>query len=539
MNKRHAAGIISACMLCLATMLSCDMYGIVGSIDTSHDSSGQVIEWGTDEEMIAASLEDILPTDNAFSYQIVDFSETSSDDDSFISEGISFDSGFHFINATMCDREAPNSCHTIGSIERMKLDGNGAIQFNRAVTVLGMHISLSRSQIEQLEDLQPEQGSGSLYYLPRFLIHISGLDEFGEVISSVRAIPASADYTGTQVEEDWMWVDTSIIGEVHGLKIEIESPIAGISSILIDNLTISDDFMASDTYFTIALLPDTQKYVEKQEYHEIFYDQTAYLASNNETENIVFVSHLGDIVEHGDNPDEWSVASKAMESLDGVVPYGIVIGNHDFEDEWNNPNMGSPQFLQHFPQSRFSSYPWWISWSPDELSSCQLFETAIGNFLYFHLTVDSPPPTVEWAQGVLDEYPGTPALVTTHAYLRENGRIPVPYLGGMSEGDWDGISADDLFTDFIAPNNQIWMVTCGHISAEHYQVSRNNRGQEVYELLQDYQNREYGGEGFLRLIRFYYEDDLVQVLTYSPWLDMYEIDSDSYFPLEIDFDSRL
>ena len=58
---------------------------------------------------------------------------------------------------------------------------------------------------------------------------------------------------------------------------------------------------------------------------------------------------------------------------------------------------------------------------------------------------------------------------------------------------------------------------------------------EEYELLQDYQNRINGGEGFLRLLRFYPDQGKIQAVTYSTWLNTYEVDEDSYFQIDFNF----
>lgn len=509
------------------------------------DGSGPdttIEETGTAQGFVQSEVADLFSMSD-FSFEIIDFSDAVVHDQEILSKKVVFSvdagQGFSLHDTSLCTAEdGPYSCTTLGSLPYVQLRQNGTVAFDSPRRLLGMHVSLSKEQVDKLKGLKPEEGSDSIFRLPQFRVIISGYNAAGERIDSIRSIPASATYKDTIVAQDWVWIDTSLLGEIAGFSIEIESPIGDISYILVDNITTSTDFVPDDTFFTIALIPDTQKYVETAAYQEIFSSQTEYLVSKKNTERIVFVSHLGDIVENGEIEMEWMAADTAMSVLDGVVPYGIVVGNHDFVDEWH-PEKGSPYFLSHFPSARFETYPWWIGTSPDGLSSCQSFDTPLGKFLYFHLSVDSPPPTVEWAQGIIDANPGIPTLVTTHAYLRENGRIPVPYLASVGSIAWKGISADELFETLIAPNSQIFMVTCGHISAEHHQISINESGLEVYELLQDYQNRENGGEGFLRLMRFFPGQNAIQIVTYSPWLQMYEIDTDSYFSLAVDFDARL
>lgn len=507
------------------------------------ESAELISEENNAGEKIQVEL-DKLAANASYTFYTEDFSQMEIAGDQYLSQGISYNKsvskGFELMTATECSDLSPASCKAIGTLEHMKVNAEALLNFDETEVLLGLYISLDREQAELLKELEPGQSGEIFLLLPKFVVLISALDEEGEVINSVRAIPASATYAATRVEEQWYWINTSLLGEARGIKISVNSPITGLNSILIDNLTFSEDFEESTAFFTIALIPDTQKYTEKPELNEIFDVQTRYLANHVVTKNIAFASHLGDIVENGDLESEWIVADQAMSHMDGVVPYGIVIGNHDFYDEWGNPQLGSPLYNKYFPESRFSAYPWWGGFSPDSLSSYQVFTTPLGEFLYLHLTVDSPPPAIQWAQQVLNEHPGMPTMVTTHVYLRENGRIPAPYLSGLGGSTtWEGISADDLFETLIASNDQVFMITCGHISAEFYQVSINNKGNEVYELLQDYQNRENGGEGFLRLLQFYPTLNRVQAVTYSPWLKTYEMDEDSFFELEIEFNERL
>jgi hypothetical protein len=77
----------------------------------------------------------------------------------------------------------------------------------------------------------------------------------------------------------------------------------------IDNLVLEHHF------YTVALLPDTRKYAEK--YPDILRTQTDFLARNRVRGDIVFVSHLGDIVEHGGRGSDGSRAELLPTLFDG------------------------------------------------------------------------------------------------------------------------------------------------------------------------------------------------------------------------------
>ena len=104
-----------------------------------------------------------------------------------------------------------------------------------------------------------------------------------------------------------------------------------------------------------------------------------------------------------------------------------------------------------------------------------------------------------------------------------------------------GNSGEAVWNKLIKKNSQIFMVLCGHwanAGGEWYQVSGNDAGQPVLEILADYQARENGGNGWLRLITFVPQENQIEFRTYSPSLDQYETDADSQFTLPLDFAER-
>jgi hypothetical protein len=497
-----------------------------------------VVEVGTASAAVRVALASV-PADAGYAVEVADLGSAVAEDGGFGQGPVHFAAGFSLVAPSGCDLEAPWSCATVGSRAHARLEGTGRVRFDAPRQVLGLHVALAGGQASELDRLSPQPTGGIVLALPTFKVLFTGLDAAGRRLRTVRAIPAAATYVGTRVDRDWTWVDLSLLGVVSGLEVRVESPLPAVSTVLLDNLASSPDFQADQAFFTIGLIPDSQKYTETESLLPLFEAQVRFFAQEAVAEHLVFVSGLGDIVEHGDREAEWVRADAALSGLDGpAIPHGWVVGNHDYQDQWAHPELGAPGYLAHFPVSRFASAPWWVGAAPDGLSSAQRFPTPAGDFLYLHLSVDSPPPTLSWAQAVLDANPGLPTLVTTHAYLRESGRIPVPYLSTIGGPPWPGLSADQVFEQLVSPNDQVFMVTCGHVSAEHTQTSLNAAGHPVHEVLQDYQNRENGGEGFLRLMRFYPGRNEVRMVTYSPGLGTYEVDADSHFSLPLDLTAR-
>ena len=87
--------------------------------------------------------------------------------------------------------------------------------------------------------------------------------------------------------------------------------------------------------FTIIVFPDTQKYSKddpswrNSSRKEVFLAMTSWVANHTKSDNIKFVLHMGDIVKDDYEPHQWENANQAMSILDDVVPYAMVVGNHD------------------------------------------------------------------------------------------------------------------------------------------------------------------------------------------------------------------
>lgn len=305
-------------------------------------------------------------------------------------------------------------------------------------------------------------------------------------------------------------------------------------------------------YWTVVALPDTQIYAEDRSGYAR--DQTEWIVENRDAENIVFVTHEGDVVENGDVEAEWEFMDDAMSVLDGRVPYATVPGNHDWAKMWNR-SSSIANYKQYFGPSRYDGRDWFGGAGPtngdenrDELNTYQLFSAGGYDFLHLALewevpgSVDDPSTPLGWAQKVLDEHPDRPTIITTHSYLRDD---PPRRAETVQEANGDGNHAQTVWEELIAPNPQVFMVLSGHWhdtrEGEAHKVSTNDADASVYQMLANYQFRSNGGHGLLRRIEFHPgagDPDRIRVRTYSPSTDEYEDDEDSALAFDLDFDER-
>lgn len=296
--------------------------------------------------------------------------------------------------------------------------------------------------------------------------------------------------------------------------------------------------------FIVAVLPDTQIYAQR--FPDAFDSQLRWIAENAARYRIVFVSHVGDIVQNGDARDQWAVARAAFDWIDDIdLPHGHSIGSHDVVGRYDYPidsscagrdpgrmDCDATEYKANFGPDIYGDRAWYGGASPSGLSSYQVIEVDGMALLFLHLVMDTPEPEVEWAGEVLDAHPGALAHLTTHRYLfdyRLTEALPTPLdlfpsgrftqltynVGDQGLVYVDGLSANELFERLVAAHPNIWAVHCGHVDAEFRQASTNAAGLPVHEILVDFQNLADGGGGWLRLLKFAPARDVVEVITYS------------------------
>ena len=259
------------------------------------------------------------------------------------------------------------------------------------------------------------------------------------------------------------------------LSVAVSNPDGGQLSVRFDARP------AAAPEFTIIALPDTQHYSEA--FPSIYTSQTQWIVDNKAARNIVFVTHLGDIVEHWDLVSEWQAANTSMSLLDGVLPYGMGPGNHD---------QPTSLYNQYFPYTRYQGQPWYGGHYADKNdNNYELFSGGGINFLIIHLEFCPPAGAVAWADSILKAYPDRIGIVTTHGYLGESAQRSV---SGCTSTQylWDGLAV---------PNPNLHFMISGHVHTEARRTDMAN-GHPVYQMLSDYQDRASGGEGWLRILRF-------------------------------------
>jgi hypothetical protein len=287
--------------------------------------------------------------------------------------------------------------------------------------------------------------------------------------------------------------------------------------------------------FTVVVIPDTQGYdgagtkrtpqSTAPLTNAVFRNHTRWIVEHLRAQNIVFVSHVGDIVDLN-NDAQWTLARECLAPLHGAVPYALVVGNHDMVRTGD-----SALFQKYFPASRFAAFPWYggtydhdrpdRTVSRNNANSFQLFSAGGLDFIHLALECNAPDDVLAWAGALLEKYATRRALISTHMDLgvlrrpqTEDGYVNDPTgrmqwvkvhgaRGNSPQQMWEKLYSRHANVDFVFSGDQ------SRITALTV-VGQGSVGHTVRALLSDYTS-----SGPLRLYRFLPAENKVRVITFD------------------------
>ncbi|HMF39848.1 MAG TPA: metallophosphoesterase [Polyangia bacterium] len=294
--------------------------------------------------------------------------------------------------------------------------------------------------------------------------------------------------------------------------------------------------------FTVVVLPDTQYYASA--HPEILEAQAQWIVRRRKSDRIAFVVHEGDIVD-ADETRQWESAARSLHELDGVVPYVLSAGNHDYRRQGSVISRET-SINAYFPVARFAATSWFKgTFAPGHIeNSFELVDTPAGPWLILSLEFGPRDTVLAWADQIARRYRETPTILVTHAYLysddtrydhvarpdqlwNPHGYFPEDTAGQVNDGE-------EIWRKLVSVNDNILFVVCGHDLADGVGrlTSARPDGTTVHQLLANYQTGALGGEGFLRLMRFFPDQRKVAVRTYSPYADRFKTEPDNQFTLD-------
>lgn len=276
--------------------------------------------------------------------------------------------------------------------------------------------------------------------------------------------------------------------------------------------------------FSLIVLPDTQYYC--RQYPDVFHAQTRWIAENIAKLNIRMVIGVGDITDT-DSEAEWAVADAVMARLDGLVPYSLAVGNHDMPGIAETRDTA--RYNRTFSLERYQRLPGWGGRMGADNDN-HWFTFRAGGRDFMLLTVEFGPTDdiLVWAGDVIADHPDHLVILTTHCYMNfdntrvgnEDGGRPQQYGVGGNDGQM-------IYEKLVRKHPNIFLVLSGHMVGEESQgllVERRSGRNPLIQILTNYQDRPWGGSGWLKIITFIPEQNEIVVSAFSPWLNRHNDD---------------
>lgn len=296
---------------------------------------------------------------------------------------------------------------------------------------------------------------------------------------------------------------------------------------------IAPDSGLASPAFTVAMLPDTQYYTWTTAWMKHFTAQTDWIVKNKTAQQIVFVTHVGDIVDSGAAlPFQWTRADQAMKILDGdlkknpdgVIPYSAVVGNHDYDIIYIK--AAATQYIKYFGPSRYSGRSWFLGASSNKTCMAQRFNAMGKTYLHLGLEWNASDACLLWAQGLLAKNPQEPVIISTHEYLDKGNPGHREKDGGKNDSGGDNC-AEHVYRKMVEPFPQVFLVLSGHISGDGRLASKGALGLTTMQMLADYQTDPNGGNGWMQLIRFDPAQKSVKSVSFKAFSPTYKAGSTS------------
>ncbi len=270
----------------------------------------------------------------------------------------------------------------------------------------------------------------------------------------------------------------------------------------------------------------------------MFHSRIQWIVDKKDSLNMPMLLHVGDVVNF-DNYGHWEVASQGFDVLDRHhIPYAIALGNHDTEAVGFMSGSAAPgnvnqnlrkthKFNSYFPVSRFQSQRG--RYEPDKSDNAYYtFRVGDTNWLVVVLEFCPRMGPINWAGDIIKEYFNYNVIILTHYHLTSRGEI------GDRNAGYGDFSPQVVFDRLVKNHANIRFVLSGHVMSSALKTDVGTAGNKVYQILQNYQNEDFGG-GYIRLLDFDIDKGTVAASMYSPYYQKAKEDSSKFVLEGVDF----
>ena len=277
--------------------------------------------------------------------------------------------------------------------------------------------------------------------------------------------------------------------------------------------------------YSIAIVGDTQNLTYS--YNSALTALYDWIVANAESKKIGFVVGVGDINEK-DSDKEWLISSAEIEKLRNAgIPQSLVCGGtHD----------SIPQFNKYLPYNEYvraydgkTVYGFYDDGTGVYSLSNSYQLITIGDVPYMFLSLEwAPKPGhVAWANEVIAAHPEYNVIISTHAYLADDGTHFNTWHHATPDGTGkkEAHNGNELWNELVKKHENIVMVIGGHDTSDFVLMSESygDNGNKVVELLVNPQHTDivHKGTGMVAMLYFSNGGRTVNLEYYSTAREMH------------------
>lgn len=224
------------------------------------------------------------------------------------------------------------------------------------------------------------------------------------------------------------------------------------------------------------------------------------------------VFHVGDLVEHPDDIEQWRTISEQVARLDTAgIPFVSAVGNHD-QNPVGNPDRSTLNYLRYFGPSRYAHTRWYTGFHEDG----DMQAGRLGHLVWATTEYERRGGlAATWLESFLSSNPNKVRLGVVHYPLSPDGEHLAP----------DGRAVAGMFH----------IVFGGHVHTGQLKpptrgcLAERKRDRGTLFIVHNCQSDERHGSGWLRLYTLRTRRRTISATTYTPALETFKVDAENAF----------
>jgi PGF-pre-PGF domain-containing protein len=268
------------------------------------------------------------------------------------------------------------------------------------------------------------------------------------------------------------------------------------------------------------------------DYPYIFDNVTKWAAEMKDPLNIKFFSFGGDFANLGATTAIFTNVNNSLTRLDGIVPYGLSPGNHDYNDNAATRNLSI--WNTFFPLSRYTSTSTWGGHQNTTEGNINTYHNVTFNnyeFQVFQIEFCPRNETIDWINATLLNSANTNKRViyVSHQYLYDNGsRTRQGYTGACATyaGMTNGYDGESVYQNLLKYHNHTILTLNGHhLGTGNAYLNNTTADNEIlHQVFAAFHHKKDSGNGYMKILRFSPNEDKIYFKSYSPYDNQYLIE---------------